>query len=673
MPDTAAQATETCKVPMLDTRAAPMADSYNEAERTVDFVASTGARGLRRPWFGDDYYEELEISEQAVRLGRLNNGAPFLNTHRQYGIEHVLGSIQRAWIEDGAVRIRVKFSKRAEVETILQDIRDGVLPHVSLGYFVHRWDVTEQVGELDVRRAVDWEPAECSLVPIGFDDAATVRSGETEVSQAIINRSTGPLTGGQEMPTENRNDSTQTPVGNTAPDNSNTTERSGADPAGTTPAATPEPQQRSQEDNGAAVRQAAQEAAQAERQRYTEIRRAVRAARLGDDLADTLITEGATIEQARARIIDEWAQQDDSEDTTAVRTGVDLDVVGRVREHAAEAILLRGGVQVDTPDPQNGFRNMSMMRIAEELLQNQGVNCRGMTPMDLASRALTTSDLPFITGTVMNRTLLQGYESAPRTFVGVFRQASANDFREITRVRLSEAPMLDEVPEKGEFKYGSVSDEAEAYRLVTYGKILCFTRQALINDDLDAMIRIPTLFGRAAADLESDVVWDIVTSNAALQDGIALFAAQHNNLAGSGGAINVTTVGAARAAMRKQTGIKGRVLNIMPQYLIAGADKETEADQLLTAITPDQVSNAVPAGIRSMTPVIEPRLPGNAWYLAANYNQVDTIEYCYLSGQQGVYLDTREGFSTDGIEIKARHDFAAKAIDYRGLYRNPGA
>jgi hypothetical protein len=77
--------------------------------------------------------------------------------------------------------------------------------------------------------------------------------------------------------------------------------------------------------------------------------------------------------------------------------------------------------------------------------------------------------------------------------------------------------------------------------------------------------------------------------------------------------------------------------------------------------------------MRSLMPVVEPRLTGNAWYLAADHNQVDTIEYCYLEGNQGVYIETREGFNIDGIEIKARHDFAAKAIDYRGLYKNAGA
>ena len=62
-----------------------------------------------------------------------------------------------------------------------------------------------------------------------------------------------------------------------------------------------------------------------------------------------------------------------------------------------------------------------------------------------------------------------------------------------------------------------------------------------------------------------------------------------------------------------------------------------------------------------------------AWYLAASPNQIDTIEYAYLEGQQGAYIETRNGFDVDGVEIKCRLDFGAKAIDWRGLYKNPGA
>jgi hypothetical protein len=38
-----------------------------------------------------------------------------------------------------------------------------------------------------------------------------------------------------------------------------------------------------------------------------------------------------------------------------------------------------------------------------------------------------------------------------------------------------------------------------------------------------------------------------------------------------------------------------------------------------------------------------------------------------------VYIETRQGFEVDGVEIKARLDFAAAAIDHRGLQKNTAA
>lgn len=87
----------------------------------------------------------------------------------------------------------------------------------------------------------------------------------------------------------------------------------------------------------------------------------------------------------------------------------------------------------------------------------------------------------------------------------------------------------------------------------------------------------------------------------------------------------------------------------------------------------------MPAFVRAMVPIVEPRLDAVAsvgdtnWYTAADPSSIDTIEYCYLEGQQGVYIETRQGFEVDGVEIKARLDFAAAAIDHRGLQKNTAA
>ena len=77
------------------------------------------------------------------------------------------------------------------------------------------------------------------------------------------------------------------------------------------------------------------------------------------------------------------------------------------------------------------------------------------------------------------------------------------------------------------------------------------------------------MYGTAIATLESDVVWAILTANAAMGDGVALFHATHKNLASSGSALSTVSIGEARASMAKQTGIdKKTVLNIRPTYLL---------------------------------------------------------------------------------------------------------
>ena len=92
---------------------------------------------------------------------------------------------------------------------------------------------------------------------------------------------------------------------------------------------------------------------------------------------------------------------------------------------------------------------------------------------------------------------------------------------------------------------------------------------------------------------------------------------------------------------------------------------------------PDWVESAdvVPSSIRSLAVIAEPRLdPASGavpWFLVASPAAIDTIEYAYIEGQEGVALETRMGFDVDGVEVRARLDFGAKAIDWRSLYKNP--
>ncbi|MBF0629333.1 MAG: peptidase U37, partial [Magnetococcales bacterium] len=303
----------------------------------------------------------------------------------------------------------------------------------------------------------------------------------------------------------------------------------------------------------------------------------------------------------------------------------------------------------------------------------------GETRYELATRALhSESDFPGILANVANKTLRTAYEAAPRTFQPFCRQVTANDFKAMSRVQLGEAPALDKVNEGGEYKRGPLGEGKESYRVETYGKIISISRQVLVNDDLNAFTRIPQLFGVAAANLESDVVWGIINSNPNMGDGVALFHANHKNLAAAGTVISVASLGTARKTMAIQTGIDGlTTLNVRPAFILVPAALEVTAEQLLAVnMIPAKSSDVVPQSLRTLTVIAEPRLDATsstAWFLSANPGQIDTIEYAYLDGQNGVYIETRVGFDVDGVEIKARLDFGAKAIDWRGMYKNPGA
>ncbi|HET8702057.1 MAG TPA: hypothetical protein VFL97_10385, partial [Nitrococcus sp.] len=92
------------------------------------------------------------------------------------------------------------------------------------------------------------------------------------------------------------------------------------------------------------------------------------------------------------------------------------------------------------------------------------------------------------------------------------------------------------------------------------------TRQALINDDLGELARVPQALGQAAARKEADIVYSLLTGNPTMRDSVTLFHADHGNLAGTGAALSVASLGAARAAMRKQKGLAGiGYLNITPR------------------------------------------------------------------------------------------------------------
>lgn len=182
------QSATTIEMPPLCVRAD--VGSVNAEARTVDLVFSTGAAVERYDyWTGKRYIEKLSMDPASVKLERLNAGGPLLDAHSSYSIQDQIGVVEQgtAKIVKKEARATVRFSKREGVEEIWQDVRDGIIRSVSVGYRILRFEETAgKDGGLATRLATLWEPYEISLVPMPADFGAGVRSGNVQLNPCEI-------------------------------------------------------------------------------------------------------------------------------------------------------------------------------------------------------------------------------------------------------------------------------------------------------------------------------------------------------------------------------------------------------------------------------------------------------------------------------------------------------
>jgi hypothetical protein len=656
----------------LQTRLAPIASVAAEA-RTVELVWTTGAAVRRRRWTGwdtpVDYEEILVVSRDAVDLSRLANGAPVLDSHAQWTTRAVVGVVERAWIDGGEGRATVRFPKPGVDEAadrLFALVADGIVRNVSVGYRIDkvRVEKPERVGEIERWFVERWTPHELSFVAIGADPGAQVRAEPDEPTfpiQFLLPEETRTMD--ETVRTE--------PAG--APENEPANPPSGeqrSNPAPSPQASTPDPD---------AVRAE-------ERERVRTIFALQAQFGLERAFADDLVARGVSVADARSAVLDKLAERDaQGAGLTQVSFPAGgLDATVTRREALAEALLHRvAPAAFAMTDRAREFRGMSLIDVARNCLEVIGVRVRGMTANEIAYAATrgaglhSTSDFPLILAAVAGKRLRQAYQSTPRTFERWTRGITATDFKPMYPTQIGNFPALKPVLEGAEFSYGTIAEGRETYKLGTFGRIVGLTRQAIINDDLRAFDRALATAGQRAGDLESTLVYGELLANAALADGVALFHATHGNV-GAASVIDEGALSEAWELMAQHKDLSGEEYVVTtPRFiLVPPGARSIEARKMVAQVIAGKTQD-VNAFAGSLDVIEEPRLfkagGPQPWWLAADPNLVDTIEYARLEGQTEPFLDQRVGFEVDGVEIKVRHDFAAKALDYRGLFFNAGA
>ena len=337
----------------------------------------------------------------------------------------------------------------------------------------------------------------------------------------------------------------------------------------------------------------------------------------------------------------------------------------------------------------NPFRGHSYSDIARAVLEDNGINCRGMGRIEVVEAAIraaathTTDDFPNIFENALHKTLVLGGQAVNPTWRQFCRTGSIADFREHPRYRAGSFSSLEAVNEAGEYPHGTIADaERESITGRSKGKRLSITRDMLINDDMGVFSNIAFLLGQAAErSIEIDVyaLFALNSGNGpTLGDGKAMFHADHNNIAAVAAAPSVEAIEAARVLMGNQQDVGGNdFLDIRPDLWLGPLSLGGTARVVNNSEYDPDATNKLQRvnKVRGLfSDVVDtPRLTGTPWYMLANPAIEPVFEVAFLDGIEETQLAMEEKFSTAGMEWRVIRDYAVGGVGYRGIVKNAGA
>ena len=344
-----------------------------------------------------------------------------------------------------------------------------------------------------------------------------------------------------------------------------------------------------------------------------------------------------------------------------------------VGDSVKQSLLARAGIDKDKANAKdNAYNAMTLRELARASLVDRGVSVSGQNAMSMVGLAFThsSSDFGQILIDVAHKSLLKGWETAAENFDQFTSRGTLTDFRAAKRVGLGDFGYLPQVGEGEEYTYGTIGDEGASVALATYGQLFSITRQAIINDDMHLLTKIPEKMGQAARATIAKLVFALLTGNAIAQDGKALFDASHKNTL-TGASLDVTSIDKAIQIMNGFVNARGEPLAIEPEFMLLPTSLYTRAKQVLgsASVEGTDANSGIINPIRDIVPALKSaRLQvadPKSWYLINK----EAIEVSYLDGIDTPYMEQQNGFTVDGVSTKVRIDAGVNVIDYRGIVK----
>lgn len=342
-----------------------------------------------------------------------------------------------------------------------------------------------------------------------------------------------------------------------------------------------------------------------------------------------------------------------------------------VKDELQNALNARAGVEELAKD--NSFGHESLLNMARFSL---GVNARSaMTKDELVNRAFNSQDF----GEIVTESIRTVMRDERKVSAPLWRELANTenlpDFRETELTMVNDAPDLMNVGEDGEYKEAILKGSGERIQLATFGREIKFTRQAIINDEIGLIAKVPRKFMQSGYRLADKLMFNAILSGK-MGDGKDVFLTKAqgdwgNLKAGIAAGDYQSLIMALHKMFATATSIsadgegEGDPLDLRGEILLASPEHASMFEAVLeTASKPAEFN---PAYKKFKRVVETARVNDVNGAIGLTGKDFDTVLMGFLDGQQDPWLETGDGWSSDGAKFRITYDVTSKVLDRRGI------
>ena len=214
-----------------------------------------------------------------------------------------------------------------------------------------------------------------------------------------------------------------------------------------------------------------------------------------------------------------------------------------------------------------------------------------------------------------------------------------------------------------EDKQALIKGTGEKIQLATFGREFRITRQAIINDEIALLSKIPRKFFQSGRRLSDKLIFNAILAGK-MSDGDSVFHGANNQTGITAGDYQALILAMHKALATTETS-GGDVLDLESQFILASHDHAPMIEAVLaTASKPDAFN---PAFNKFKEVISTGRMKEVNGAIGLTTKDFEAVVMGFLDGQEEPWLETGDGFTSDGSKMRITYDIVAKVTDRRGL------